>query len=60
MSMKLWQKSVKDLVGFLGDLKTPKFHSEINWPLVFIKIDTKTAYTKDRAMTHCACPNVHY
>ena len=27
------QKSVKNLVGFLGDLKTPKFHSEINWPL---------------------------
>ena len=23
------QKSVKNLVGFLGDLKTPKFHSEI-------------------------------
>ena len=31
--MKLGQKSVKNLVGFLGDLKTPKFHSEINWPL---------------------------
>ena len=28
------QKSVKNLVGFLGDLKTPKLHSEINWPLV--------------------------
>ena len=28
--MKLGQKSVKYLVGFLGDLKTPKFHSEIN------------------------------
>ena len=24
------------LVGFLGDLKTPKFHSEINWPLLQI------------------------
>ena len=24
------QKSVKNLVGFLGDLKTPKFNSEIN------------------------------
>ena len=23
------QKSVKELVGFLEDLKTPKFHSEI-------------------------------
>ena len=23
-------KSVKNLVGFLGDLKTPKFYSEIN------------------------------
>ena len=32
--MKLGQKSVKTLVGFLGDLKTPKIHSEINWPLV--------------------------
>ena len=31
--MKLGQKSVKNLVGFLEDLKTPKFHSEINWPL---------------------------
>ena len=28
--MKLGQKSVKNLVGFLGDLKTPNFHSEIN------------------------------
>ena len=27
------QKSVKDLVGFLGDLEKPKIHSEINWPL---------------------------
>ena len=31
--MKLRQKSVKNLVGFLGDLKTPKIHSEITWPL---------------------------
>ena len=31
--MNLGQKSVKNLVGFLGDLKTPKIHSEINWPL---------------------------
>ena len=31
--MKLGQKYVKNLVGFLGDLKAPKFHSEINWPL---------------------------
>ena len=28
------QKSIKNFVGFLGDLKTPKVHSEINWPLV--------------------------
>ena len=27
------QKSVKKFVGFLGDLKTTKFHSQINWPL---------------------------
>ena len=27
------QKSVKNLIDFLGDFKTPKFHSEINWPL---------------------------
>ena len=27
------QKSWLNLVGFLGDLKTPKIHSEINWPL---------------------------
>ena len=25
------------MVGFLGDLKTPNFHSEINWPLVNIQ-----------------------
>jgi len=31
--MELGKKSVKNLVGFLGDLKTPKFHSEINLPL---------------------------
>ena len=31
--MKVGQKSVKSLVGFLGDLKIPKIHSEINWPL---------------------------
>ena len=34
--MKLGQKSVKNLVGFKGNLKTPKFYSEINWPLVSI------------------------
>ena len=26
------QKFVKHLVACVGDLKTPKFHSEINWP----------------------------
>ena len=31
--MKLGHKFVKNLVGFWGDLKTPKFHSEINCPL---------------------------
>ena len=31
--MKLGQKSVKNLAGFLVDLKTPKFHSEIKWSL---------------------------
>ena len=31
--MKLGQKSVKNLVGFFGDLKKPKIDSEINWPL---------------------------
>ena len=30
----LGEKYVKHLVGFLGDLKTPKFHSEVNWPLI--------------------------
>ena len=34
--MKLWQKSVKNFVGFLGDIKTPKFHSEIIRPLANI------------------------
>ena len=28
--MKIGQKSFKNLVGFLGDLKTPIFYSEIN------------------------------
>jgi hypothetical protein len=32
--MTLGQKFVRNLVGFLGDLKTPKFHSEIIWPLI--------------------------
>ena len=31
------QKSVKELVGFLGDLKTTNFHPEINWPLAKAK-----------------------
>ena len=30
---KLGQKSLQNLVHFLGDLKTPKFTTEINWPL---------------------------
>ena len=33
--MKLGQKSVKNLVAFLGDLKTPKIHSEIKWTLTY-------------------------
>ena len=33
------QKSVKKLVCFWGDLKTPKIHSEINWPLDNSKIN---------------------
>ena len=28
-------KSPKNLIGFLGDLRTPKIHSEINWVLTF-------------------------
>ena len=43
--MKLGQKSVKNLVGFLGDLKTPKFHSEINWPLVDTKQPTEAGWS---------------
>ena len=31
--MMLGQKYVKNLLGFLGDLKTPKMHSDINRPL---------------------------
>ena len=31
--MKLEKKSYKNLVAFLGVLKTPKIHSEIYWPL---------------------------
>ena len=33
--MKLGQKYIKNLVGFLGALKISKFHSEINWLLAF-------------------------
>ena len=33
--MNLGLKFLKNLVGFLGDLKTPKFYFEINWPLSF-------------------------
>ena len=33
--MKFWYLQIsQNLVGFLGDLKTAKFHSEINWPLI--------------------------
>ena len=28
---------VKNLVGFLGDLKSPKFHSEFNGPLITVR-----------------------
>ena len=34
--MKLGQKYVKNLIGFLEDLKTPKIQSEINWPLYLV------------------------
>ena len=39
----IWQKSVWNLVGFLGDLKTPKFHSEINWPLSLTQNRTRNS-----------------
>ena len=42
--MKLGQKSVENLVGFLGDLKTPKLHSEISWPLLVV------GFTKPRRL----------
>ena len=48
--MKLGQKSVKHLVGILGDLKTPKIHSEINQPL-----GNKTT-TKEKIGAYC--PNI--
>ena len=47
--MKLAQKSVKNLVGLLGDLKAPKFHSEINWPLMLYKMCSLYS------CVHCAC-----
>ena len=31
--MKVGQESVKNLVGFLGYLKTPKIQSQIKWPV---------------------------
>ena len=31
--MKLRHKSVKNLVDFFGDMKSPKIHSEVNWSL---------------------------
>ena len=33
MNSFIGKKSAKTLVGFLGDLKTSKIHSEIKWPL---------------------------
>ena len=36
--MKLGQKSGKNLVSFLVDLKTPKIHSDINLPLYRIYV----------------------
>ena len=36
--MGLEQKSFNKKVHFLGDLNSPKFHSEINWPLVIKRI----------------------
>ena len=46
--MKLEQKSVKNLVGFLGDLKTPKFHSEINRPLESSEYLSRVELNKSR------------
>ena len=46
--MKLGQKFVKNLVGFLEDLKIPKFHSEINWPLA------------QHCSVHIVQPSLHY
>ena len=37
--MKLGQKYVKNLIGFLGDLKPQKFHSEIKWRLVLNQVN---------------------
>ena len=51
------QKSVKNLVGFLGDLKTPKFLSEIKSPLLntmegsHSSIDNDSGFFCDRMVT---------
>ena len=34
-----YEEICQNLVGFLGDLKTPKFHFEINWPLRLSKLE---------------------
>ena len=50
--MKLGQKSVKKLVGFLGDLETPKFHSEINRPLAQLQNEDKAFFMTHLHVTH--------
>ena len=47
--MELGQKSVKNLVGFLEDLTTSKFHSDINRPLashLLLELKTKVYFHK--------------
>ena len=49
----------KNFIVFLGDLKTPKGHFEINWPLVYVHIyiyiplENFTFVDKSSMIDHC-------
>ena len=49
----------QNLVGFLGDVKTPKFHSEIKWPLVYFVVrDRHSSKSFGTISVHCTAFNV--
>ena len=42
--LRLGQKSLQRKVHFLGDLKTPKFPSEMNWPLGIVGLEFQKSF----------------